>query len=192
MADAGDARDTGSYQGPGGALGDLIDSLRRFSVESDVLVERFARMHGLGRTDLNAITWITYGDSDGAPLTVGQLAAHLGLGGPAATALVDRLEAVGHVVRTRDSRDRRRVTVSMQDSAYQLALEFFAPVGRFMASAAQGHTEAELASAAAIVGSMRDAVMAASGWHATQVDRRAAQPTAPVGPSAEPDVSPST
>lgn len=179
MADVGDTSASGSYRRPGGALGDLIDALRRFSVESDVLVDQFARMHGLGRTDLNAIMWITYGDSDGAPLTVGQLATHLGLGGPAATALVDRLEAVGHVVRTRDSRDRRRVTVSMQESAYKLALEFFAPVGRFMATAAEGHTEAELASAAAIVASMRDAVEAASAWHATQPDSRDA-------PSAEP------
>lgn len=168
MADVGNAGDASSYQGPGGALGDLIDALRRFSVESDMLVDRFAGMHRLGRTDLNAIMWITYGDRAGAPLTVGQLATHLGLGGPAATALVDRLEAVGHVVRTRDSRDRRRVTLSMQESAYKLALEFFAPVGRFMAIAAEGHTEAELASAAAIVASMREAVMTASAWHATQ------------------------
>lgn len=179
MGDVDDERDAGSYRGPTGALGDLIDALRRFSVESDVLVDRFARLHGLGRTDLNAIMWITYGDRDGAPLTVGQLAAHLGLGGPAATALVDRLEAVGHVVRTRDLQDRRRVTLSMQESAYKLAVEFFAPVGRFMATAAEGHTEAELKSAAALVASMRDAVMAASAWHATQLDARTEPSAAP-------------
>ncbi len=159
------ADDTGTPSGPGGALGDLIDALRRFSVESDVLVDRFARQHHLGRTDMNAIMWISVGETGGQPLTVGQLAAKLGLGGPATTALVDRLEVAGHVVRHRDSLDRRRVTLSMEESARNLAVDFFTPVGRFMGVAAQAHSEAELASAAVIVESMRLAVLDAAAWH---------------------------
>ena len=36
-------------------MNDLIDALRVFAVESDVFVDVFARAHGLGRSDLNAI-----------------------------------------------------------------------------------------------------------------------------------------
>ncbi|MBO3749606.1 MarR family transcriptional regulator [Streptosporangiaceae bacterium NEAU-GS5] len=45
------------------------------------------------------------------PLTVGELAEHLGLSRAAATELVDRIEERGMVARIRDERDRRRVFV---------------------------------------------------------------------------------
>ena len=45
------------------------------------------------------------------PLTIGEQAAHLGIGRATATELMDRLEAKGLVERIRDERDRRRVFV---------------------------------------------------------------------------------
>ena len=44
-------------------------------------------------------------------MTAGELAGRLGLGAPATTALVDRLESAGHVRRDRDPHDRRKVTI---------------------------------------------------------------------------------
>jgi DNA-binding MarR family transcriptional regulator len=44
-------------------------------------------------------------------VTAGHLAEHAGLTGAAVTALVDRLEAAGYVVRERDDNDRRKVLV---------------------------------------------------------------------------------
>src|SRR5688572_13349378 len=106
------------------AVQDLIESLQRFTVESDVFVDVFARAHGLGRSDLNAIMWISTGTAGGAALSTGELATKLGLGAPATSALVDRLEAAGHVLRSRDPADRRRVTISMQAPALELARAF--------------------------------------------------------------------
>jgi DNA-binding MarR family transcriptional regulator len=111
---------------------DLIDALRLFTVESDVFVDVFARAHGLGRNDLNAIMWISQGTRSGHPITSGELASLLGLGAPATTGLVDRLESAGHVRRERDPHDRRKVTIVMQPPALQLAMEFFVPLGRLM------------------------------------------------------------
>ncbi len=150
---------------PDGALGDLVIALRRFAAESDVMLERFGRAHGLGRADINAILWIVEGEAAGQPVTLGALAARLGLGSPATTALVDRLEASGHVVRTRDPRDRRRVTVSMQGPARELAAEFFVPVGRFMVQASAGLGEDRLAAAAQVVQRMSDALVDTRTWH---------------------------
>jgi DNA-binding MarR family transcriptional regulator len=113
-------------------LEDLIDALRLFTVETDVFVDVFARAHGLGRNDLNAIMWISEGTRSGHPMTVGELATRLGLGAPATTGLVDRLETAGHVRRERDPHDRRKVTIVMQPPALQLAKEFFVPLGRLM------------------------------------------------------------
>ncbi|MFD0599520.1 MarR family transcriptional regulator [Catellatospora coxensis] len=51
----------------------------------------------------------------------GELAARLGLGAPATTSLIDRLQDAGHVERIRDPRDRRRITLSMNDTALEMA-----------------------------------------------------------------------
>ncbi|MFI5891438.1 MarR family winged helix-turn-helix transcriptional regulator [Actinoplanes sp. NPDC051513] len=143
-------------------MGDLIDALRRFTVESDVFVDVFARSHGLGRSDLNAIMWIARGTSSGEPITVGELAHQLRLSPAAATALVGRLEAVGHVSRTRDPHDRRRVTVTMSETALTVATAFFVPLGERMRSAAAEYSEEELARTAEIVRHLTGAVTAAS------------------------------
>jgi DNA-binding MarR family transcriptional regulator len=142
-------------------LADLVDALRVFTVQSDVFVDVFARAHGLGRSDLNAIMWISAGTSADRPITVGELAQRLNLSPAAATALVDRLEAVGHVARTRDPDDRRRVTVRMQDQALQVARQFFLPLGEGMREAATEFTADELARTADVVRRMTEAVTAA-------------------------------
>jgi DNA-binding MarR family transcriptional regulator len=141
-------------------MDDLIEALRRFTVESDVFVDVFARAHGLGRSDLNAIMWISTGTSTGDPITVGELAQRLRLSPAATTALVDRLEAVGHVSRTRDPQDRRRVTVTMTPAASQVASAFFVPLGTRMHEAAATFTDDELARTAAIVRHLTGAVRA--------------------------------
>ena len=141
-------------------MDDLIDALRRFTVESDVFVDGFARAHNLGRTDLNAIMWISTGTTSGDPITVGELAQRLRLSPAAATALVDRLEAAGHVARTRDPHDRRRVTVTMTETALRVASAFFIPLGVRMHEAAADFTDEELARTTAIVRHLTTAVRA--------------------------------
>ncbi|GAA2609272.1 transcriptional regulator [Paractinoplanes durhamensis] len=139
-------------------MGDLIDALRNFTVESDVFVDGFARAHNMGRSDMNAIMWISQGTSTGDPVTVGELAQRLRLSPAAATALVDRLENVGHVRRYRDPNDRRRVTVQMNDTAMKVASAFFVPLGVLMHEAAAEFTDEELARTAEIVRRMSGAV----------------------------------
>jgi DNA-binding MarR family transcriptional regulator len=140
------------------SLEELIDALRRFTVESDVFVDVFARAHQLGRNDLNAIMWISEGTRNGHPITAGELAGLLGLGPPATTGLVDRLENAGHVRRERDPHDRRKVTIVMQPPALQLAMEFFGPLGRLMHDTVAGVGTEELETAAAVVRLMITAV----------------------------------
>ncbi len=140
-------------------MAELVRALQAFTVESDVFVEVFARAHRLGRTDLNAIMWISTGARDGTPVTVGELAARLGLGAPATSALVDRLEAVGHVERTRDPNDRRRVTIAMRPQALELASDYFQPLGRTMAEAVAGVSDEDLRTTAEVVRKLMGAVV---------------------------------
>ena len=142
-------------------MADLVDALRLFTVEADVFVEVFARAHGLGRSDLNAIMWISAGSRVGQPITAGELAVKLGLGPPATTALVDRLEKAGHVRRTRDARDRRRIGIEMQPTALELAVAFFVPLGETMSDAVADVPPEELRRTTAIIRRLVTAVTTA-------------------------------
>lgn len=50
----------------------------------------------------------------------GRLGAELGLNSAGTTSLIDRLERLGHLTRTRDTRDRRRVLLSVTPQAVEL------------------------------------------------------------------------
>jgi DNA-binding MarR family transcriptional regulator len=154
---------------------ELIGALQAFSVETDVFVDVFARAHGLGRSDLNAIMWLAQGAEIGRPLTAGDLAGKLGLSAPATTTLIDRLEASGHVRRTRDRGDRRRVTVEVEPTALEMAAAFFGPLGRRMSDAMAERSVEELALAATV---LRQAIQAVVD------ERTATKPGKPSDPAA--------
>jgi DNA-binding MarR family transcriptional regulator len=138
---------------------ELIDALRVFAVESDMFVDVFARAHGLGRSDLNAIMWLSQGAEAGQPLTAGDLAAKIGLGAPATTTLIDRLEASGHVRRSRDQRDRRRVIVLVEPAAMEMAAAFFGPLGARMGETMAERSVQELAFVASVLRELTVAVV---------------------------------
>ncbi|WP_191841394.1 MarR family winged helix-turn-helix transcriptional regulator [Catellatospora chokoriensis] len=142
------------------ALDEVARALQVSAVESDVFVDVFARAHHLGRSDLNAIMWIAASAEQGRPLTAGELAGRLGLGASATTSLIDRLEAVGHVERVRDPRDRRRLTLSMNDTALAMARDFFQPLGRRMAEALTDLPTEDLLVAAEVIRRMTGAIVA--------------------------------
>ena len=66
----------------------------------------------------------------GEALTAGGLGAAVELRSASVTALVDRLEKVGHVRRVRDPEDRRRVSLEMSDSAMAAGAELFGGLQR--------------------------------------------------------------
>ena len=119
--------------------------LRRLTIELDAVGERFADLHGLGRTDVRALVAIMDAARSGAALTAGALGAAVDLSSASVTALVDRLERVGHVRRVRDSEDRRRVVLEMSESAMAAGAEFFGGLQRDLVSAMAPYSEGDLA-----------------------------------------------
>ncbi|MFI6324872.1 MarR family winged helix-turn-helix transcriptional regulator [Nonomuraea sp. NPDC050556] len=117
--------------------------MRRLNMESDRFVERFATLHGLHRTDLNALVVILDAVNAGHAMSPGELGAALMLSPPATTALLNRLEQAGHVERRRSSTDRRKVEVAMNEQAAELARQFFAPLGRQLSEVIGGFSEEE-------------------------------------------------
>ena len=119
--------------------------LRRLTVELDAVGQRFAGLHGLGRTDVRALVAIMDAARRGESLTAGSLGASVELSSASVTALLDRLERSGHVRRVRDPDDRRRVVLEMSDSAMASGAAFFGGLQRDLVAAMASYSDADLA-----------------------------------------------
>ena len=93
---------------------------------------------------MRALIHLLDADRAGVAATPGWLGAQLGLTSPSTTALIDRLEAGGHVVRQRSSADRRKVEIRVSDQAVALGWEYFGPLLTGMVGAMRSFDAAEL------------------------------------------------
>jgi DNA-binding MarR family transcriptional regulator len=119
--------------------------LRRLTVELDAVGQRFALAHGLNRTDVRALVAIMDAARRGQALTAGALGEAVELRSASVTALLDRLERVGHVRRVRDPEDRRRVSLEMSDAAMAAGAEHFGGLQRDLTAAMGSFSDDELA-----------------------------------------------
>ena len=119
--------------------------LRRLTVELDAVGQRFAELHGLNRTDVRALVAVMDAARRGTSLTAGALGEAVDLRSASVTALVDRLERVGHVRRVRDPDDRRRVGLEMSETAMAAGAEHFGGLARDLVAAMEGYSDDELA-----------------------------------------------
>ncbi|MDH2429996.1 MarR family transcriptional regulator [Sphaerisporangium sp. TRM90804] len=103
--------------------------------------EAVARRLGLNAVDHKALGFVTRN----GPLPAGALAAELGLGASAITALVDRLQRAGYVRRVHDPEDRRRVLISATTGHLPDLSGIFADLGREMGAFMAKYDERELA-----------------------------------------------
>ena len=133
--------------------------LRRLTVELDAVGSRFASVHGLNRTDVRALVAIMDAARRGEALTAGQLGEAVDLRSASVTALVDRLEKVGHVRRERDPEDRRRVSLQLSESAMAAGGEHFGGLARDLVAAMGSYSDDELAVVRRFLTEMTDVIM---------------------------------
>ncbi len=119
--------------------------LRRLTVELDAVGQRFAELHDLNRTDVRALVAVMDAARRGEALTAGGLGEAVELRSASVTALLDRLERVGHVRRVRDPSDRRRVVLHMSPAAMAAGAEFFGGLQRDLQAAMSAYSDEELA-----------------------------------------------
>jgi DNA-binding MarR family transcriptional regulator len=119
--------------------------LRRLTVELDAVGQRFADLHGLNRTDVRALVAIMDAARRGEALTAGRLGEAVDLRSASVTALLDRLEKVGHVRRVPDPQDRRRVGLEMSESAMAAGAEHFGGLAQDLTAAMADYSDDELA-----------------------------------------------
>ena len=119
---------------------ELISEIRQSQSATDRFDSAVADALGLNRTDMRCIDAI---ERTGA-LTAGQLADVTGLTSGAMTTALDRLERAGFVQRVRDSKDRRRVLVTVTVKAHAIAGQFYAEHLEMSERLFQEHTTEEL------------------------------------------------
>ncbi|GLQ52938.1 hypothetical protein GCM10010862_01960 [Devosia nitrariae] len=96
--------------------------MRANQTANDVWDDCVTRFLGINRTDGRCLDII---DRHGK-VTAGQLAGESGLTTGAVTVVVDRLEAVGYVARTRDPVDRRKIWISVTPVMAEMTERLFA------------------------------------------------------------------
>ncbi|MFD8595762.1 MarR family winged helix-turn-helix transcriptional regulator [Kitasatospora sp. NPDC059646] len=132
-----------------------VHQLRALTVELDLLAADFARRNDLHPTDLRALIALLDAARAGTPATPGLLGRELRLNSAGTTAVLDRLERLGHVRRTRDPHDRRRVLLEVTDRAIALGEGFFGPLIGDAVALVDGLSPAELAAVTGFLASMR-------------------------------------
>lgn len=139
---------------------DLVEQMQNYSVEIRQIIDAFAQRHHLHTTDLKALLEVMAAEGRGDPLTPGRLGEALGLSSGATTAVVDRLERGGHLRRTRESADRRVVHLRYDRAGFELASQFFRPIGRRSRAVMDEFTPAELEVVHRFLRSMNEALAA--------------------------------
>ncbi|MFD5870167.1 MarR family winged helix-turn-helix transcriptional regulator [Streptomyces sp. NPDC060322] len=108
----------------------LMESLRIYGGHYAELSRRFATWLGLHSTDAVAVLEIAAAEERGTPLSPARLSERISLSTGATTALLNRLEAAGHITRAREHSDRRIVTLRSGGHIQERADEFFGPLAR--------------------------------------------------------------
>ncbi|MFD8912662.1 MarR family winged helix-turn-helix transcriptional regulator [Streptomyces sp. NPDC059575] len=137
----------------------LVHLLRAVTVEFDLLGAEFAARHGLHPTDVRALIRLLDAARTGTRATPGWLGEQLRLNSAGTTALVDRLERLGLVRRSRDTADRRRVLLEVEEKATELGWSFFGPLISEVVAVSEGFEAGELET----VGRFLSAVLASAG-----------------------------
>lgn len=122
------------------ALGepDLVRACRRLHAAIDALDHYAATQLGVSRNDLRCLNLLEHG-----PVAPKQIASDLSLTSGAVTALIDRLEKAGLVVRTRDKDDRRGILVGPTALVFERMSPIYLSYNRALTEITTDYTTAE-------------------------------------------------
>lgn len=140
-----------------GALS-AVHRLRALVVDLHLLGAEFARVNGLHPTDVRALICLLDAGRSGQVATPTWLREQLHLNSASVTALIDRMEKAGHVRRTRDGQDRRRVLLEVTPAAMELGWSFFGPLMSNATAALDSYSPDELKAVDRFLSDMRGGI----------------------------------
>ncbi|MDG4669350.1 helix-turn-helix domain-containing protein [Mycobacterium sp. 236(2023)] len=129
----------------------VLELLRAYSADYTYLNRHLAAWLGVHTADAAAYAEILYAQDRGAPLTPALLARRLAMTSGATTSLLNRLEAAGLIVRSRESQDRRVVTLRSDPAIKREAPRFFGPLGHLLDAVLADYSEDFLDEVAGVI-----------------------------------------
>jgi DNA-binding MarR family transcriptional regulator len=129
----------------------VVRALRGYTNESELYVAAAGREAAMHRTDLTGLALVMDRAQLGETTTPGQLSAAMHLSPPATSAMLDRLERLGHVRRRPHPSDRRSVVLEMTEHARAVGEEMFGRLAAHLGPVLGSRTEEELADIAAFL-----------------------------------------
>ena len=136
---------------PSGEALRVVRALRGYSNESEMYVAAAGREAAMHRTDLTGLALVMDRTQLGQTTTPGQLSAAMQLSAPATSAMLDRLERLGHVHRLPHPTDRRSVVLEMTEHARDVGEQMFGRLAQHLGPVLGSRTEEELAGIAAFL-----------------------------------------
>ena len=134
--------------------------VRAMNAESDQIGRLFAARHDVAANDFRALLYVMVAETEGRPLTAGDLRKRMGMSGAAITYLVERMIASGHFLRESDPSDRRKVILRVADHGMTVARGFFTPLAEQTTHALADLPDADLKAAhrtfTALIEAMRE------------------------------------
>lgn len=122
----------------------LIREVRIFGAIYAEFTRIFATHLNLHPTDSAALVEILFAEDLGEPLSPARLSERISLSSGATTALLNRLEDVGYIQRSRESSDRRLVTLRTTEKIAAPAIQFFEPLGVSIEQLISNYSEDEI------------------------------------------------
>lgn len=150
----------------------VVDALRRWSADNSDVVQHLSRRLGVSVGDAEAFGQVLYAQERGTPLTPTLLGRRVGLSTGATTALLNRLETAGLLVRSRENRDRRVVTLRVPPDVARDAGQFFAPLGERVEALGRRHPPELLRQVVAVLDELHEATADVVGEFEAEATRR--------------------
>ncbi len=125
----------------------IAADVRAMNAESDEIGRLFASRHDVAANDFRALLHVMVAETEGVPLTAGELRKRMGMSAAAITYLVERMIVSGHFRRESDPRDGRKVILRVADHGVDVARGFFTPLAEQTHTALAGLSDDELAAA---------------------------------------------
>ncbi len=118
--------------------------MRTLTTEMQVYAELVCTRLDINRSDLTALGHLEKARVEGHAMTQADLGRALRMSGAAITALADRLQRTGHLVRIRSGHDRRKILLEATEQSRETSLQCFRPLAHATTTALQRYTPQEL------------------------------------------------
>ncbi|MFT2707100.1 MarR family winged helix-turn-helix transcriptional regulator [Clavibacter zhangzhiyongii] len=134
-----------------GDRSEVLERLRDYTTAFDDSVRQLAAALGLPTTDTTALAEVIWAETAGRALSPARLSERLHLTSGATTALINRLESGGHLERSRESADRRVVTLRPTAASRARVTAFLQGARADVDRSLDGFTSEQLRTAAEVV-----------------------------------------